>query len=99
MAISSPDPEPTTETRLQAIQMAQTEQTAILGTLVKQNALIIELLAPPEMDPDRIPLDELLAALVRQSQDQLKLLQQILTLLQMSKDTQAKPNGHGDARP
>jgi len=98
MAHSSPDPEPTIENRLQAIQMVQTEQTAILGTLVKQNAVIIELLAPPEMDPDRIPLDELLTALVRQSKDQLDLLQQILILLQKGRETPIAPNGHGDAR-
>ncbi|ACB97245.1 hypothetical protein [Beijerinckia indica] len=98
MAISSTGPEPTTENRLQAIQMVQTEQTAILGTLVKQNALILELLTPPEMDPDRVPLDKLLTDLVRQSKDQLNLLQQILKLLQMGRETPAAPNGQGDAR-
>ena len=59
-------------------ESVRNEQTALLRTVLERLEHIIELLTPKESSRDGVPLDELLAHLIRQGAEHLALTKKLL---------------------
>ena len=70
------------DARTSEIQAVLEQHGGMLRTVIERLNLLIDLLAPKEGNRDGIPLDELLAHLIRQNAEQLMLTRGVLEALQ-----------------
>ena len=70
------------DARTSETQIALDEQGVLLRTAVERLNLLVELLTPKEGEREGVPLDELLAHLIRQNTEQLSLTRRVLEAIQ-----------------